>query len=251
MSSSECQSSFAEDKATLLIRYRTATVRALIAVDFLTTRDLEVLQALVLFLFADPKSELTITLTGITLRLGQKLGLHRDQANSKPSFSEREMRIRLWWPLCGFWSRVSMTHATGMKGSMLEVGDTRLPLNVNDADLHLDMTEAPTESNRLTEILCVLMKFELPSWVRSSPGSTKAFENIVRTGPVRGRVSTAPEDDAISKIEAIYQEKYLRHLDNRIPLHRLTRAMINLAVSLMRFKVYHPRGRLAADGTEI
>ncbi|KAH8652250.1 fungal-specific transcription factor domain-containing protein [Xylariales sp. PMI_506] len=249
MSSSECQSAFNEDRITLLTRYRVATIRALIAADFLTTREVEVLQALVLFLFADPESELTITLTGIAMRLGQKLGLHRDQSNSKLSFFDKEMRIRLWWSLCGFWSRVSMAEATGGKGLVLEVGDVRLPLNVNDADLHPDMTEAPIESNRPTEMLCVLMKLELPNWLRFSPVSQKLFENILRTGSARGRGSRAPEDNAINKIDNIYREKYLCHLDSRIPLHGLARAMICLTISRVRFKTYHPRGRFATVGT--
>ena len=250
MPSSECLSTFSEDKITLLSRYRVATIRALIAADFLTTREFEVLQALVLFLFADPESELTITLTGIAMRLGQKLGLHRNQSNSKLSFFEREMRVRLWWPLCGFWSRFNMTQATAMKGSMLEVGDVRLPLNVNDADLHPDMTEAPVESNRPTEMLCVLMKLELPNWFRSSPVSMNTFENILQTGSVGGRVSRVPEDHAIKKVNSIYGEKYLRYLDTRIPLHGLTRAMIYLSVSRMRFKIHHPRGRLTNSNAE-
>jgi len=76
MSSDDCQASFGESRDTLLTRYRAATVRALVVADFLTTRELEVLQALILFLFADPESELTCTLIGAAIRLGQKMGLN-------------------------------------------------------------------------------------------------------------------------------------------------------------------------------
>lgn len=250
MSSDDCQSSFGESRATLLMRYRVATIRALIAADILTTTNLEALQALVLFLFADPESEMTYALTGIAMRQGRKIGLHREQASSKLSFFEREMRIRLWWPLCGMWAQTSMAHPPPLKSSLSEVGDVRLPLNVNDADLHPDMTEAPAESRTPTEMMCVLMKFEMPTWLRSSPTTIDVFEKLMRGGSAGGKLSLRPQHDAIGQIEAIYQDKYLRHLDQRIPLHGLTSAMIHLALARMRFKIHHPRGRPTGAGAE-
>ncbi len=53
MSNIECESIFGETKNALITRYRNATRYALIAADFITTSDLVVLQAFVLFLVSD------------------------------------------------------------------------------------------------------------------------------------------------------------------------------------------------------
>lgn len=200
ISSVDCQASFGETRDTLLTRYGAATVRALVAAEFLTTRDLEVLQALVLFLFADPESDLTSTLAGAAVRLGQKMGLHRENTDPKISLFETEMRVRLWWQLCGLHSR-SAVSTPGMKLPPSELGDVRLPLNINDADLHPDMIEPPVEHNGPTEMLCVLMKFEISNWLRSSPKAAKVFGNILQ-GPTRGKISIEMENEAIDELRS-------------------------------------------------
>ncbi|KIX10125.1 uncharacterized protein Z518_01206 [Rhinocladiella mackenziei CBS 650.93] len=250
LSSEECHASFGETRDTLLSRYRVATVRALIAADFLITREVEVLQAFVLFLFADPESELTSSLTGAAIRLGEKMGLCRETPDPKISFFEKEMRVRLWWQLYGLHSRTRANFTPGKTPPLSEFGQVRLPLNVNDADLHPNMTEPPIEHSGPTEMLCVLMKFEVFHWLRSSPTAAKVFENIIQ-GPVRGKMSMELEDEAINEIEAIYREKYFRNSDKRIPLHGLTHAMANLNIAYMRFKAHHPWGRAAVSGGEV
>jgi hypothetical protein len=53
-----------------------------VKMNFLTTRNIEVLQVLTLFLFSEPESELTCTLVSAAIRLGQMMGLHREDAQS-------------------------------------------------------------------------------------------------------------------------------------------------------------------------
>lgn len=208
------------------------------------------MQALVLFLLADPESELTSALTGAAIRLCQKMALHRENADPKLSVFEKEMRTRLWCQLRGLDSRCRAMFAPGVKPSQSEYGEVRLPLNINDADLHPDMTEPPIERSTPTEMLCVLAKFEVTNWLQSSPTAAKVFRNIVQ-GPVRGKMSMELEDAAINELEAIFQEKFFRILDKRIPLHGVTYAMATLALARMRFKVHHPRGRAAVGGGEV
>ncbi|KAL1896747.1 hypothetical protein Sste5346_004379 [Sporothrix stenoceras] len=191
MSQKECEAQLGDPKATLMTLYRTATLRALVAADVLVTRDLEVLQALVLFLLSDPESDLTHSLTGVAMRLGQRMGLNHVDTSGKISVFEQEMRIRLWWPLCALAGRANSglvqgqpngnVHAAALKTALLELGDLRTPLNVNDADLHPDMAELPVESTSSTEMLCVRMKFEFGSWVRSSPATAQMFESVVES----------------------------------------------------------------------
>jgi hypothetical protein len=251
MSSDDCQASFGETRDTLLTRYRGATIRALIAADFLTTKELEVLQALVLFLFAGLESELTCTMTAAAIRLGQMMGLHQENDGPKISFFEKEMRIRLWWQLRCLDSRSRATSIPGMKLLLpLEFDGIRLPLNVNDADLHPDMAEPPVENDSPTEMLCVLMKFEVLNWLRSSVKINKVWGNVIQ-GPLRGNTVMKFEDETIGELETLLHEKYLRNCDKKIPLHSLTHAVAKFTVSRMRFNLHHPRGRTSGSGGEV
>ncbi|PYI09391.1 hypothetical protein BO78DRAFT_394903 [Aspergillus sclerotiicarbonarius CBS 121057] len=252
ISSDDCQTFFDESRADLLTRYRTATVRALFQADFLTTKDLEILQALTLFLFSNPGSELTTTLTGATIRIAEKMGLHRESTDPQTSLFEKEMRIRLWWQLRGLDARcrIASTPALRKPPAPSELGDIRLPLNVNDADLHPDMTEPPLEHSGPTEMMCVLMKFEVSNWHRHSPTAVKLFENVIQ-GHVRNKALIELEDKVISELQNIYHEKYFRNSDPRIPLHRLTHAIANISIARLRFNIHHPRGRPTNDDTEV
>ncbi|KAK1966845.1 fungal-specific transcription factor [Colletotrichum sublineola] len=245
-STDECVLVFGETKVALSTRYRHAAFRALVEAEFLTTRDFEVLQALVLFLFSDPNSELTSTLTGAAIRIGQKMGLHRHKADPKISAFDGEMRVRLWWQLYGIDSR---TRAAGRspQPSAGEFGNVCLPLNVNDADLHPEMTELPIEHTGPTEMSCVLMKFEVTNWIRSSARAA-VFLDFISQGTARGMKQTELQDKAIDELEARYHEKFLRHLDNNVPLHALTYAMAKIAIAGMRCKIHNPRGQAWGSG---
>ncbi|KAK7402581.1 hypothetical protein QQX98_011686 [Neonectria punicea] len=247
MSADDCLASFGETRSALLMRYRAATFQALVEADFLRARELEVLQAFVLFLLADPESDLASTLTGAAIRLGQKMGLHRDSVDPKIGFFEKEMRVRLWWQLCGLDARTRAVSSPGVNPPPSELGDVRPPLNVNDADLHPDMVGAPVEHNSPTEMMYVLMKFAVTSWLRASPKAAAVFGNIFQ-GHARSKTSIEQEEEAINDLEAMYQERFLCNLDRRIPLHDYTHAMANLAIARMRFKIHHPRWRAAANG---
>ena len=235
MSPIDCETSFGETRTSLLTRYRVATLRALVAAEYLTTREIEVLQALVLFLFADPDSDLSFTLTGVVVRLGQRMGLHKECTDPNITFFEKEMRVRLWWQLCGIDARI---RSGLIRPPPSELGDVRPPLNINDADLHPDMTEPPIEHKGPTEMMCVLMKYEVTIWLRSSAKGSRTFQDIFR-------------DETINEIQSEYHEKYLRHCDMRIPLHNITYAVANLALSQLRFHIHHPRGRVTSSSSEV
>ncbi len=61
----------------------------------------------------------------------------------------------------------------------------------------------------------------------------------------------AREDETINELEAVYQEKCFRHLDENIPLHSLTHAVARFTLSRMRFKVHNPRARAAVSGGDV
>ncbi|KAF7554345.1 hypothetical protein G7Z17_g2987 [Cylindrodendrum hubeiense] len=250
MSSTDCYVAFGETRSTLFTRYRTAALRALIEVGFLTSRDFEVLQAFVMFLYTDTDSELTSSLCGAAVRIAHKMGLQRGSTDPKISVFDREMRIRLWWQLFGIDCRCLIGSNPGTKPPIAMFGEVPLPLNVNDVDLHPDMTEPPTEHNTPTEMMCILTKSQTFNLVRSSAPAAKAFEGVVRVS-TKSRTSTEMEDDVIDHIESMYQEQRFGRWDTQIPLHNLAYAISNLTIAHMRLKVHHPRGRAAATGGEV
>jgi hypothetical protein len=125
-----------------------------------------------------------------------------------------------------------------------EFGDVRLPLNVNDADLHPEMAAAPVEHDGPTEMICVMMKFEFLNWLGSSPKAVKFRENIMSGSLIRdNNISTKFEDDAINDLQAVFRGKYTRDSDQSISLHGLQHWFERFAISRMRFKIHHPRRR--------
>lgn len=74
-------------------------------------------------------------MVGIAVRIAQQLGLHRDPAGQGMSAMEVEKRRRLWWSIVGYDRRLG--EMTGATVTAMSCGtNTRLPLNINDADLH-------------------------------------------------------------------------------------------------------------------
>lgn len=250
MSSAQCEASFGEPRSTLMMRYRVAAVRVLVAADVFTTRDFEVLQALLLFLFSEPESALTLSLLSVAVKMGEVIGLQRASSDPKLSFFDREMRIRLWWQLRGLEHRANMAFTSSPSKSPTESGDLRLPLNVNDVDLHPDMVEPPVEHSGPTEMICALMRFQVIKWVRSSSAGAVLFERI-RRGPVPGRAPLDAEDEAIGALEEIYEEKLFRRSDAHIPLHGLVRSIARGAIASLRFRLHHPRGRASVRSGEV
>jgi hypothetical protein len=143
-------------KADLLERYRFAVQQALARAKFLQTSSVSILQALTIFLVAlrsnQEDSGLLGVMGSIAIRIAQRLGLHRDgshYANLSPF--KQEMRRRLWW------------HAIMLEGRAMEdrtfdpriydfMADTKLPSNLNDADLTIDMKELPESKLGCTDI---------------------------------------------------------------------------------------------------
>ena len=99
----ECQSMLKLDRDIAMKRYRYATEQALARAGFLATQELIVVQAFTLFLTcarrqSDNRS--VWTLTGLLLRMGHSLGVHRDGVQFGLSPFDTEMRRRLWWQIC-------------------------------------------------------------------------------------------------------------------------------------------------------
>ncbi|KAI5464431.1 fungal-specific transcription factor domain-containing protein [Mariannaea sp. PMI_226] len=244
LKSADCVEIFGEAKSVLLNRFSTGATRALNAASLPTTRDLEVLQALVLFTLLDGRSDAAVTYIGIAVRLGHKMGLHRTGSEPQMPFFEVEMRIRLWWKIRCLELRARRSALGLPPPSRADFGDIRLPLNVNDAELHPLMAAPPSiEHTGATEMLFCLMKYEPINGIRSSPALAEYFLNPVEMIRSTSSQGIATKRKALADLRHIYEDKYLCHCDLSIPLHHLAATSGRLSIYRTIFWCLHPRNQ--------
>ena len=105
-------------------------------------------------------------MTGLAIRMGQALGLQRDGAHFEHLTPyEIEMRRRVWYVLCVLDVRASEDQ--GME-NMISLGsfDTKLPLNINDADFGPESTQMPAGREAVTDMTFPLVSFEISEVTR-------------------------------------------------------------------------------------
>lgn len=179
LSSEECMTTFGMTKDDALRRYTLGARVALNRFNFLKNENMAILQALVLFLVSHeptahytpltnagaPQYSLpgrydryaTWIVSGIVVRIAQKMGYHLDgEALGLPPF-ETEMRRRIWWQIVI--RDATHTAVSGVSPSLLPADwDTKEPQNLNDADLFPNATEFPRPREGPTEMaFCLIL----------------------------------------------------------------------------------------------
>ncbi|CAK7267721.1 hypothetical protein SEPCBS119000_002695 [Sporothrix epigloea] len=183
------------------------------------------------------------------------------------SLFEREMSVRLWWQIRGIEARMRQAvslryahnpgnagHGCGnFFGSDLlpppELVSMRMPLNVNDADLHPAMTCVPVEHTGLTEMLYLRVKYHTVLWMQAFArknflsGHSAATASVATPAGHLFRTQLLPDlkSRAVDELDQLYLEICHRHADPRIPLHAVSSGMARMAVAKLRFQAYHPR----------
>ncbi|RFU32449.1 hypothetical protein B7463_g3886, partial [Scytalidium lignicola] len=154
---------FGEKRSQMFPLYKSRLEQALSRANLLNTKHLTTLQAFVLLILCSrstmPAQNVWI-LTGLAIRIAKVLGLHRDgELFQLPPF-ECEMRRRLWWQIC--YLEVKSSEESGCELCLSEDSfDTKLPLNINDEDIHPESTEPPTERIGLTDMSLSMVRCEL------------------------------------------------------------------------------------------
>lgn len=253
----ECRQRFCEPRKTLLSRYMSATKAALSRAKFMGTISLVVLQALVLHLVStrdtyEPRA--VWSLTGVAVRIAQGMGLERDGVYlGLPPF-EAEMRRRIWWFLKTHDFRTAELCGQ-VKFRDLETGgteNTKWPTNVNDDQLYLDIPSLPAESNRVTDVVFVALRYEFTNFAAGRVARFRQLEkdssqwNFPASGSDKVEV-----DEAFRELEEIVETKYLRYCDPSQPLHLLTMLAARSAMNLVRFLTHHPRRWASIEQTPL
>ena len=250
----ECRQRLGETRKTLLSRYIFATKAALSRARFMGTISLVVLQALVLHLLSvrdihEPRA--VWSLTGVAVRIAQGMGLERDGVSvGLPPF-ETEMRRRIWWllktqdfraaELCGL-----------AKFRDIDTGpeSTKWPTNVNDDQLYPGMPSLVAESNTLTDMVFVALRYELANFAVGrvarfrQQGKDSSQWDLHASGSDKVEI-----DEAVRELETIFETKYLRYCDPSQPLHLVTMLVARISMNIVRFLTHHPRRWASIDQT--
>lgn len=238
MADDDCVQLLQEPRDALLQRYQFAAKQALVNANFLKSTEIAVLQAYTLYLmpcrFTYDTNVLWI-LTGVAVRLAQRIGLHRDgEKLGLPPF-EVQMRRRLFFQLVPLDGAASQMSGTGI-AMMPHTWDTGRPLNLNDDQIWPGMTETPEEQRGPTDMIFCL--------VRASLGLI-----FVKTGTMghggdsADRHNHSDMEPAIKEAEREVEEKFLRYCDPIDPLHFLTMGLARAGINAMRIRVRLPKVR--------
>jgi hypothetical protein len=159
LSDEDCLAYLSTSRLQLLSFFRLEVHSTLKQSNYLVSHNFVTLQALVIYLVCNRRHEnprLMWILSGITIRLAQSIGLHRDGTFLGLPIFATEMRRRLYWEIrmldlaCAEDSGFLPTHIYG--------SDTRLPLNINDKDLNQGDSEWPVSSTAFTETTFALIR---------------------------------------------------------------------------------------------
>ena len=160
------------------------------------------------------------------------MGLHRDGSEYGLSPLETHVRRMIWYQLC--FLDIRTCEAQGPRpGIRKEDFDTKLPLNVNDADL--EQRSPPTESSsRWTDITFTLIRMECLEMLRQIWVDRPRLD--------KRKISLTSVLSKIENFRRAMQEKYMPMIDDRIPIQHCGHLVMDLLIRRMHIMVlnkYH------------
>jgi hypothetical protein len=138
---------------------------------------------------------------------------------NKCSALEAEMRRRLWWSLVTFDNRICEMYDY-KTASLAPTWDCRVPLNINDFELQVEMKAAPAESNRPTEMVFAVVRSEIANFVRQSTFHLDCINPFLST--ISRQSTTIDEAEGLLTLEKTIEDKYLAFCNPENPLHFMT-----------------------------
>ncbi len=170
-------------------------------------------------------------MTGLLIRMAHSLGLQRDGThfeNLTPY--EIEMRRRVWWALCQLDVRASEdqgTEFTIARGSF----DTKLPLNINDADIDPKTTRTPTAREGLTDMTIPLVNYEM----------TEVMKQMMSLISKDGAPGIEEKDRLLSEIYTKLEQGYLQYtVESGNILYWVGVTIARLVMAKMTMFIYLP-----------
>ncbi|KAI1649331.1 uncharacterized protein F4817DRAFT_363675 [Daldinia loculata] len=158
MTEEQCQKLFNTRKLTLMAQFRAACEAALESSELLTTSDITVLQAFVLYLIArrtEDSSRAVWTMIALAVRIAKALSIHIGRVES---FFNRQMRRRLWFTVCLLDLQGALEEATE---PLIEVDEisSDFPVNINDSEFDVDTPGELQSKDGLTDMTFALVTY--------------------------------------------------------------------------------------------
>ncbi|KAH6874383.1 fungal-specific transcription factor [Thelonectria olida] len=224
MPAAMCWTYFNESKTTLSKRFRTGVEQSLLRANFLRSRDVIVLQALVLYTYfarQDRDGPDTSQLVAIAVGSATRMGLnYENEALRLPPF-DIELRRRLWWQLYVLDGVIAIDNE--IEPTITEtICNTEMPSNVNDVSLDSAMLEQPQSEQRKTD-----MTFTLTRLHTSRLSRQMLFSGIAYHGE-RVPLTVTQKLQMIDSAKRDMEERYLVHCDPSIALDFVTIATTRL-----------------------
>ncbi|KAJ5895398.1 hypothetical protein N7495_007089 [Penicillium taxi] len=214
----DCETIFSLSKEDLLSKYQFACQLALSKSSFLRSEDRDCLTAFYLFLVSlsfntDPRS--ISSMLGIATRNAQRMGIHNESVLARSTVFEAEMRRRLWWSLLFFEARMSELDDSQTM-TYNPTWDIKIPLNVNDSELWVEMKELPRAQGKATEALFAVVRSKVGDFIRNTPFfldfTNPAFKGIAKNGLGKD----------LAALERSLEEDYFQFCNPANPLHYMT-----------------------------
>ena len=120
------------------------------------------------------------------------------------------MRRRLWWQICFIDSRSDETQVSDYKLSE-EMFDTKIPVNIDDANINPEMSNPPAVAGKWTDMTVSLIQCEIWKLSRRLQSTKAASHTLAPDIPERLKL--------FQHSQAKIEETYLRLLDPNQPLH--------------------------------
>ncbi|TVY39117.1 Bikaverin cluster transcription factor [Lachnellula occidentalis] len=223
---------FGVSKASLIDNFKLGTETALARANFLRTTKIETLQAFVMYLIPLCRAELSrahSVLLGAAIRMAECMGLHRDGSTYGMNPLETHVRRLIWHQLC--FLDIRTCEAQGPRPTIRrDEYDTKLPLNVDDADLHAAGLP-PAPADRWTDVTFSKMRFEIYEIIRTIWVDRPRIE--------RRKISLTAVLSKIETFKSNMAAKYDHMMDDSIPVQKCAKHMKALLLSKLYIMVLH------------
>lgn len=241
MDEEDTKKNFGVDRPRLVSQYRFALEQSLAKAEFLVSSELVVLQAFILFLVLVRRHDdtrVSWTLTGLAIRIGQSMGLHRD-GTSFPGLTplEIEMRRRLFWALCILDLRAAEDQGTDLT-IIDRTYDTEFPLNINDSDLTPETTEMPQPRQGLTDMTFSVVRYQICGLARRLHTMSSANAGSC---PRDAAISYEERENMVREVYASVERKYYRDPNTLSdPISWTAANIARVIIAKMTLVIYQP-----------
>ncbi|OJJ05255.1 hypothetical protein ASPVEDRAFT_114128, partial [Aspergillus versicolor CBS 583.65] len=235
MSEQECLVEFEDTKEAVRSHFRFAIEQGFVKAGLTTAKNLNLLQAAVLYLKSLRslgETRFAWSMTSLVVRLATGLGLHRDGSTFGLEPFEVEMRRRLWWCICIL--DIETAEDQGTDPMLHDVFyDTRLPLNINDDDVDPFVKDLPQEQSGFTDLTYFLLQCEVAL-------ATRRLTYHLPGSPCPALQSIEERRSLVEDLDRRLNERYVRHLDPNSALQSVCIKLVRISIAKLSLIIHQP-----------